>query len=380
MLDAYDSCIKCSLCVAACPVYAVDPAFAGPKSLGPEWYRIFESGGKETDPSADSCTFCQLCEAACPVGVPVAHLIAKHKEQRPRPARVRIRDYGLTHPQWLARVPEVVLVPKVLARPAGISVKARWPRPDRAPRGRLRSQAGTAVGVWVDCFTRGFDGHVLEATVALLELWGYRGIPVPDRSACCGAAAMASGRMAGSERAAAAARNTLAGLPEGIDTLVTLNATCDATLREEWDPPLGIEVVPFAEFALRAGGEAFFERLASVEAGESLYFHATCRSQVSRGSGAIGDLCRRSGAEATPLGIACCGAAGSYAFKREHEEVSQALGVSARASMGESGSATLLVDSGPCAVHLADLTGAKAEHPAAWLYSRFNESERQGVN
>ncbi len=378
MLQSYDSCIKCSLCVAACPVYEVDRTFAGPKALGPDWIRIYESGERVTDPTVEACTFCQLCEAACPVGVPVAHLIAKHKEAKTRSLAVRIRDYGLTHPDWLARLPEVTLLPKVLAKAALISTKPRWPRPDRSRW--TANGAGNSVGVWVDCYTRGFDGHVLAATLGLLDAWGFSGIPLPKRSACCGAAAMASGRLHGAKQAESSARSELPEISKKLAVLVTLNATCDATLRSEWQPPLEFEIVPFVEFALAAAGDDFFDLLATARGEANVYAHATCRSQVARGPGAMAELCKRSGIEAIPLDASCCGAAGSYAFKREHEKISRTLGSLATATIAGSSSSTVLVDSGPCALHLADLSGARVLHPAVWLYQRFNEAGGVGVD
>ena len=59
--NASDACLKCTQCIAACPVYRADESFLGPKRLGPEWWRQWQAGQHETLPHVEDCTFCQLC-------------------------------------------------------------------------------------------------------------------------------------------------------------------------------------------------------------------------------------------------------------------------------------------------------------------------------
>lgn len=361
----------------------MDIDFPGPKALGPDWYRRHQAGQSETMAHVEDCTFCQLCEDACPVGVPVAHLIAEHKELAPKSVRLQVRDYMLTHPQWLAKVPVLVKSPKVLAKPLGISTSVEWPEPSRfkPTRGispRTTDSSKRHVGIYVDCFTRGFDSGVLHAVTEICAALGFDAHPMPVTSHCCGGAAYASGLRKEAERAARSTQESLVKSLEGMEALISLNATCDDTLRMEWPKYFGIElpipVVSFADFVHAYATGQFVERLKSSDEGKRVYVHATCRSKVARGEGALRLLVSMFSATVPEsLGIACCGAAGSYAFKEEHLPVARELGL--RAVQEVSKDAVILTDSGTCAVHLGEMTGLPTMHPAIWMHDLLRRSE-----
>ncbi|WP_298211562.1 heterodisulfide reductase-related iron-sulfur binding cluster [Ferrimicrobium sp.] len=379
-----DACIKCSLCVTACPVYRVDQQFPGPKALGPDWYRHYQAGEAKPMEHVSDCTFCQLCESACPVDVPIAHLIAVHKELASQSPRLAVRDYLLTHPQWLAMVPSLVKLPKQLGVPLGISSSTQWPAPSplqRSRRHRTHQRQGSAtrrIGIFVDCFTRGFDSETLLAASAVLEELGYTAVPLPSASHCCGAAAYASGLLGEAERTARSTHRAVRRMTSGLEAVVTLNATCDDTLRVEWPRYFGltipVPILPFVDFVLDRANPGFFERIHGLPGQELIYTHATCRSKVARGEGSLFALMERV-SERPPqiLEISCCGAAGSYAFKTEHTKVARALGHRAKEVMGEPG--IILTDSGTCAIHLQELTGCQTIHPARWLHGQLKRQE-----
>ena len=372
-----DACLKCTLCVTACPVYRAEPLFAGPKALGPEWHRAhLANPAVPATAHVDDCTFCQLCEAACPAGVPVAHLIARHKATRRTGVARTLRDHVLARPHLVARAPALAGLSGPLVPLAGLSRHARRPRVQdfRGFGPSRRRGARGIVALYVDCFTRAYDGPAAEAAVRLLADWGFEVAPVPRDSSCCGAAAYAAGQPAAAQQIAAQAAKRL-NIPAAATALVTLNATCDGTLRDDWQTfgiPLPLPIVPFAEFALSEAPAAFWEQLAQASSlvsapTGSLFVHTTCRAKVSRGEGTLMALVRRAGAgPAERLDLECCGAAGSYAFKSEHEGVARRLGSLAGQQVGGR-PGRLLVDSGTCALHLGQMTGLQPMHPARWL-------------
>ncbi|MHB8190124.1 MAG: (Fe-S)-binding protein [Ferrimicrobium sp.] len=382
MFDNDDACIKCSLCVSACPVYAVDANFPGPKVLGPDWLRRFQSGDLSSEPYVQDCIFCQLCEAACPVNVPIAHLIAEHKTLERLEWRERLRDIVLTHPQWLARIPQLTLVPKTMARVGRISTTTAWPRPTKLrvwPTSSKRASGARRVGLYIDCFSRGFDADTITAAHELLTLWGYEVTVVPQASSCCGAAAHASGHTHDAEATARRTWSNLSKSVQGLEALVTVNATCDSTLREEWPKywaiSLPVPVISFVEFAIAHAPTRFWEELAD-NADESTsitktWIHATCRSTASRGGAPMMHLAQLGSLpQPTSLELTCCGAGGSYAFKQEHEETAHAMGAKALAKNPLPGE-IIMVDSGPCALHLTQITGLVARHPAFLLNAQY---------
>ncbi|MCL4496414.1 MAG: heterodisulfide reductase-related iron-sulfur binding cluster [Firmicutes bacterium] len=380
--DFEDACVNCSACVSVCPVYARDFRFPGPKVLGPEWWRDSQDSRTEgqTSEFVDDCTFCQLCEDACPVGVPVAHLIAEHKRRQAKPARYRWRDYLLAHPHWIARFPQITRVPRKWTKVLGLSTRTPWPSPNRPAKvthDLLVREKSMRVGVYGDCYTEAFDGPVLDAVIALLEAWGYESIVMPGAGSCCGAAAYAAGNAElGRRIASATAERLRRANGDTVDLMLTLNATCDSTLREEWPRfwhlSASCEVVPFTEFALEYAPLEFWhllQRLSSDKPDLPYYVHTTCRSRVSRGTGWMEQIGQRARWTVKPLMLACCGAAGSYAFKAEHEELAREMG---QLALDEG---RVMTDSGTCALHLQGMTGLKASHPAYWLYKAYREAQ-----
>lgn len=80
-LEAYlqfSYCIKCGLCLSACPTVATDGAFLGPQSLGQAFRYIADSRDDglglrietlDTQEGPWRCHFAGACSAACPKGV-----------------------------------------------------------------------------------------------------------------------------------------------------------------------------------------------------------------------------------------------------------------------------------------------------------------------
>lgn len=368
-----DACIKCGVCQLACPVLEVDPAFGGPKVLGPDWYRRWEAGEHTLDETAWRCTFCQLCEATCPVGVPVAHLIAFHKRQLAHPGLHALRDAVLVRPDLLARAPWLTSVPQVLATLAGLAGDTRWPRP-RPPRPAQAPprQARRRVGIFVDCFSRGFDGEAVEALVGILASHAIEGVLVPSASVCCGASAWASGQPNVARGRGERARRRLEEASAELEVILALNATCQATIVDEWPRWLGspsrTPIVGAVDWLLE------HELLPSVPLGSqgALALHTTCRAQVAGEGGADAEALARVGYAVAPTDLSCCGAAGSYAFKREHAERARAIGTRAAKPRGVHGVA---VDSATCALHLSQLWNLRAAHPVLWI----DEAMRRGA-
>jgi len=92
-----DVCIRCSTCMAVCPVSRVTPKFPGPKQAGPGAERFRRPGEPSVDDWIDLCIGCHLCDLVCSSGVNISelNLIAKAKylDEKGRP----FRDWLLTH-------------------------------------------------------------------------------------------------------------------------------------------------------------------------------------------------------------------------------------------------------------------------------------------
>jgi succinate dehydrogenase / fumarate reductase iron-sulfur subunit len=77
-------CIKCGICIAACPTSASDKKFLGPQALGQAYRYCADSRDEgqeqrlpivENDHGLWNCHFAAACSDACPKGVDPAHAI-----------------------------------------------------------------------------------------------------------------------------------------------------------------------------------------------------------------------------------------------------------------------------------------------------------------
>lgn len=377
MLQATDVCIKCTLCTSQCPVVSVNSDFPGPKALGPEWYRSHLAKGTLPMDHVDDCTFCQICEAACPVGVPIAHMIAEHKALVVPSGRRRLRDSLLARPHWVGktarwtkRVPKPMRVVGGLSRTVPLPMRRQELVETLGPN--LAADRGT-VGLFVDCYSGAYEPGLVDKAASLLRLWGYR-VTVLPKGGCCGAAAFAAGKPSLAKHTGHRTADRLQGLAS-LDAWVTLNATCDGTLREEWPSFYGIRidcpVVPFDELAEEAP-EEFWIRLRSVRSAPGWLVHTTCRGKVARGDGHLVRLARRAGLEGVePSDAVCCGAAGSYAFKEEHEDTAERLVERLKMQSDLVRPVGIITDSGTCAIHIQQATAVETRHPAHWLHQRY---------
>ena len=82
-------CIKCGLCLSACPTVATDEKFLGPQALAQAWRYVSDSrdeGAKDREETVYSgtgvyrCHFAGACSEACPKGVDPAFAIQLLKQ------------------------------------------------------------------------------------------------------------------------------------------------------------------------------------------------------------------------------------------------------------------------------------------------------------
>jgi fumarate reductase iron-sulfur subunit len=84
----YSMCINCMICYAACPVYALDPQFAGPAAIALAQRYNLDSRDQGAERRLAhlsghdgiwACTFVGECSVACPKGVDPAGAIQRYK-------------------------------------------------------------------------------------------------------------------------------------------------------------------------------------------------------------------------------------------------------------------------------------------------------------
>jgi glycerol-3-phosphate dehydrogenase subunit C len=107
-----DQCIKCNICVTACPVTAVTDLFPGPKYEGPQSGRFRANDQPTPDHSVDYCNGCRVCNMVCPTGVRIAEINGRARadivKQGKSPWRLRLRNNLVARPESLGKLAQPV--------------------------------------------------------------------------------------------------------------------------------------------------------------------------------------------------------------------------------------------------------------------------------
>ena len=324
----------------------------------------------------DLCLSCKGCAVDCPTGVDMASYKAKflshHYARRIRPRAM----YALGFLPWIARaasrvpwLPNAVLGAPGLGwavrRLAGITTARPAPlfarRPFRrgAAAAAYRDDLAATVVVWPDTFTDTFRPDVADDLVAVLEAIGER-IAVPSSWACCGRPLYDAGMLG-------LARRTLTHLLDVLEPwtsrgipVVVLEPSCLAAFRDELpallaDDPRAAVLASLARSAAEhllasPGLEVILRDPRRAERGDDLparaVIHPHCHSRAIGAPRADRELLGRLGFTPEVLDAGCCGLAGSFGYRSEHEPLSRQIGQEqwlpkVRSALGPGGETTL---------------------------------------
>jgi len=390
LLEEADRCVKCGLCLPACPTYRLAAQEAeSPRGRIALIQGLLQGGltrATTLERHLDSCLGCRACEAACPSGVRYGVLIdgARTRLRRPRAIRRRALLALASRPRWFAAA-------SALARGLGLrrlagrlpGPVARWlgfvaPTPGPAPRSLATEPAGVArgrVGLFLGCVAREADAPVHVAASHLLAALGYA-VVVPDDQACCGAMHLHAGLAEEAGRLAQANRKAFYGL--GLEAILVSATGCGAVLRERAPARKREAAGPGAVDVLAFLARADWSGLAAHPFPARVAVHAPCSARDA-GLG-VGDvvtlLGRIPGVEPVPLdtAIGCCGAAGTYLL--HHATTADALREGVLDAIAASGAGVVVTANTGCAMHLRAGLAARGlairvAHPVELLAEAF---------
>lgn len=316
------------------------------------------------------CLSCKGCVSDCPTHVDMAtykaEFLSHYYRRRLRP----LSDYALGFIPWIGRVasraPRVVntvLSQRVLAalvkRPVGITTQRAAPA--FARRTFRRSPVATRLGaereptvvLWPDTFSDQYRPQRAEAIVAVLEAAGQR-VLVPEAWGCCGRPLYDSGML---RRAAQTLRRVLDILSPYVEAglkVIVSEPSCLATFRDEMVDLLGDD--PRAQLLARCvrSPSEYLDEIEwtppSKSPGERVSLHPHCHQRATSGTSSDQRVLERAGFVVDVLDLGCCGLAGSFGFKSEHEALSRQIGNDrfAPALKAKSATSTLVIDGFSC--------------------------------
>ena len=345
----FEECMKCTVCTVYCPVLQVNPLYPGPKQAGPDGERLRLKDPQFFNYALKYCMNCKRCEVACPSGVNVADLIqsARIRYDRTPP---RLRDRLLASTDFMGSVarPFAPIVNTVTGlgvtkavMDATLKIDHRRTFPKYSGRSfeawlRRRQEAQAAfleqVAYFHGCYVKYNYPQLGKDLVKVLNALGV-GVQLLDKEKCCGVALITNGM---AEQATRNARHNVAALRKAVDgglRVVATSSSCAMTLRNEYPALLGVDNADVRD-AVTLATRFVFEKL---EKGAVLRFKSGYRKKIAYhvpchmerlGWGVFSEKLLRKipGVEFTLLDSACCGIAGTYGFKKENYEASQAIG------------------------------------------------------
>ena len=345
----FEECMKCTVCTAYCPVLQVNPLYPGPKQAGPDGERLRLKDPFFFNYALKYCLNCKRCEVACPSGVKVADLIQAARIKYDK-SPVKWRDRMLASTDFMGHLakPFAPVVNAVTGlgvtktmMDAMFKIDRRRTFPSYSARSfegwmgrheKEQAEFSEQVAYFHGCYVNYNNPRLGKDLVKVLNALGV-GVQLLEKEKCCGIAMITNGMKAEATKNANHNVNVLSKAVDKGMMVLTTSSTCTLTLRDEYPSLLAVDNSAVRDFVIMAT-RFIYERL---EKGAQLHFkpdfhkkvayHTPCHME-KLGWGVFSEKLLRMipGVEFTMLDSACCGIAGTYGFKRENYEASQAIG------------------------------------------------------
>ncbi len=396
-----DQCIKCNICVTACPVTAVTDLFPGPKYEAPQGGRFRQETQPSTDHSIDYCSGCRVCNMVCPTGVRIAEINARVRAHMVKTGqikgRARLRNNLLARPETLGKLgqPLAPLTNLLLHNALG-----RWFAHKLlgiAPHAALPHFASHKFSSWFrkhtplsmvtrkvvyfhGCATEYYEPRVGKAAVHVLEANGFE-VLVPPQN-CCGLPLLSNGEFQAAHTYHEKNIHHLVKYIRQGYVIVGTSTSCTLTLKEEapelldnFSPEarlLAENTYDLSEFLLLLWetGDLNTENLRPLPL--TLPYHPPCQYRAHRlGIPSLELLQLIPELQIQLSQAACCGVAGTYGYKQEKYEIAMRVGEPLFQFVRHSRAPLVLCDSETCRWQITRATGLPAIHPIELLAAAY---------
>ncbi|MBP3533200.1 MAG: anaerobic glycerol-3-phosphate dehydrogenase subunit C [Alistipes sp.] len=398
-VNNFEQCIKCTVCTVYCPVAAVNPLYPGPKQSGPDGERLRLKRPEFYDEALKYCLNCKRCEVACPSNVRIGDIIqsARIRFSKKKPG---LREFALANTDLVGSISTTMapvvnatvgLKPVKAAMDAVLKIDHRrtfpkysqgtfegWMKKQREAQAAFPKQ----VSFFHGCYVNYNNPALGKDFVKVMNALGI-GVQLLEKEKCCGVALISNGFINQAKRQAkvnVASIRKAAG-EQGMPVLAT-SSTCTFTLRDEYPHLLGIDNADVRDsielatryvYRLLQSGEAklrFREDAPKIR----VAYHTPCHMEKLGWSYYSIELLKMiPSVELTVLDSQCCGIAGTYGFKKENYETSQAIGESLFRKIEASGCDIVATDCETCKWQIEMSTSKKVEHPLSILASALAE-------
>ncbi len=398
----YEQCLKCTICTVYCPVSAVNPEYPGPKQCGPDFERFRVKDPLFFDDVLKKCLNCKRCEVACPQGVRVGDVIqsARIKYSKHKPG---LRDWVLANTDFVGTLANrfapvvnatlgmgitkavmdgVLKVDKHRKFPAYSAKRFEtWYRRNAAQQqGAFAKQ----VSYYHGCYVNYNFPKMGQDLVKIMNACGY-GVQLLEKEKCCGVAKIANGLY---DQVKKHAQVNIDNIRKAQGTVLTTSSTCTFTIRDEYEHVLGLDSADMRQKVSLA--TRFLYR--AIESGEiklafrsdykkRIAYHSACHMERMGWIVYSTELLRMiPGVELTMLPSQCCGIAGTYGFKKENYEVSQAIGSTLFDAIAKVNPDSVSTDCETCKWQIEMSTGYPVENPICIIADALDVEETRRLN
>lgn len=389
----FEQCIKCTVCTVYCPVAAVNPLYPGPKQAGPDGERLRLKRPEFFDESLKWCLNCKRCEVACPSNVRIGDIIqaARIKHSKKKPG---LREYMLANTDFMGTMASpfaplvnvaVGLKPvkMVMDKTIGIDHRRMFPKysfgtfESWLKRNRKKqAQFARQVSYFHGCYVNYNNPQLGKDFVKIMNALGV-GVLLLEKEKCCGVPLISNGlidqaKRQGEQNIASIRRSVV----ENKIPVLGTSSTCTFTLRDEYPHLLGIEnsdVRDSIELATRyiyrmlSAGDVKL-RFKKNAPKLRVAYHTACHMEKLGWAYYSIELLRMiPSVELIALDSQCCGIGGTYGFKKENYETSQAVGDSLFRKIEASGCDVVSTDCETCKWQIEMSTSKEVIHPLSIL-------------
>ena len=403
----FEQCIKCTICTVYCPVTAVNTNYPGPKQAGPDGERYRLKDPKFFDEALKYCLNCKRCEVACPSNVRIGDIIQSARIQYGKKAP-KLRDRILANTDFMGSfatkmAPIVNLstglkpVKKIMDATLAIDSHRTFPAYTsqkfttwfNKEAKAAQAQLPRRVVYFHGCYVNYNYPQLGKDFVKVMNAAGY-GVELMEKERCCGVAKISNQLIAQARKDAAnnieAMRKALFG--NSMEVLGT-GSTCILTMRDEYPHLLNVDN---ADIRSRINMATRF-LYQQIEKGEiklafrpdfkkRVTYHTPCHMEKLGWSiYSVSMLRMIPGLELIMLPSQCCGIAGTYGFKKENYQYSQAIGEPLFEAIRQSGVDVVATDCETCKWQIEmSVPGITVQNPISILAEAIDVEATRKLN
>ena len=403
----FEQCTKCSICTTVCPVAAVTTDYPGPKQAGPDGERYRLKDPAYFDKALKLCLNCKRCEVACPSGVHIADIIQHARMRATEGKRASLRDTMLANTDLLGTVanrvapianatlglsPTKMVMHSVMA----IDKHRTFPAYSRQKfttwfkRHAAKDQDNYAhhVSYFHGCYVNYNFPKLGQDLVKLMNAMGY-GVHLLEKEQCCGVALIANGLY---KQAMRQARVNTASIRHAVGTkghtVLTTSSSCTFNLRDEYPAMLKIEnsdirdgISLATRFIYNLVDEEKVKLIFKQDYKRRIAYHTACHMQRMGWQLYSIELLRMiPGLDLQVLEQECCGISGTYGFKKENYERSQAIGSILFKHIENARVEAVATDCETCKWQIEMSTGVTVENPISIIAQALDVEKTRKLN